>query len=395
MKFIVCFSFLCLFFSSSIFCNDNAVYKLLENMSAKEKAAQVLMLSISGNKKFTDSMGKYYDTHIPGAFILFKFNFASTPEETAGYLLSVNTAFKKIADNKNFIPPMFAVDCEGGGVYRLKGLASHLPSPKEIAETYSLNEAENLYTYTAEQIKLLGIHLNLAPVVEVKKKDSGNFFGSRLYSDDKKIVEEYSNAFVLGMNKTGLLPVIKHFPGNADIDPHKSKAVINTGEENFYTEYIQPFKNVLKQNQCAVLISHVNVPFIEDVPFCFSEKGIQKILRSELDFKGLIITDDLAMAALKTNGKTTSDNAITALSAGCDMIMCSENKLHELIDVISKKIISDKMFSDKIDKAVYNILKAKITAGILDENCYAVKQEAFNSEKFNTAKQNAVKILKK
>lgn len=395
MKFMICFSFICLFFHLNIFCEDNAVYQFVENMSAKEKAAQVLMLSISGNKKFTNSMYEYYGAHIPGAFILFKFNFAAAPEDTAGYLLSVNTAFKKIADNKNFIPPMFAVDCEGGGVYRIKELASYLPSPREIAEKYSLDEAKSLYTYTAEQIKLLGLHLNLAPIVEIKKKDSENFLGSRLYSANKKVVEEYSSAFISGMNKAGVLSVVKHFPGNAGVDPHKSKAVINTDEENFYNEYLEPFKNVLKQNQCAVLISHVSIPFIEDVPFCFSEKGIQEILRKELGFNGLILTDDLAMAALKTNGKTTCDNAIAALSAGCDMIMCSENKLHELVNVISKKIISDKIFSEKIDKAVYNILKTKIAVGILDENCYPVEKETFSSEKFNTAKQNAVKILKK
>lgn len=395
MKFMLCFTFIYLLLMVNIFCEDNTVYKVVENMSAKEKAAQVLMLSISGNKQFTDSMHEYYRPYIPGAFILFKFNFASTPKDTADYLLSVNRAFKKNADNKNFIPPMFAVDCEGGKVYRIKNLASYLPPPKVIAEKYSLDEAESLYTYTAEQIKLLGLHINLAPVVEVKKKDSDSFFGSRLYSDNQKIVEEYSNAFIAGMNRAGIIPVVKHFPGNSDTDPHKSKAVIHTDKEIFSKIYLEPFKNVLKQNQCAVLISHVTVPFIEDVPFCFSEKGIQEILRGELDFKGLILTDDLAMAALKTNGKTTCDNAISALSAGCEMIMCSENKLHELVDVISKKIIGDKIFSEKIDKAVYNILKAKIAAGILDEHCYAIQKEVFNSEKFNAAKQNAEKILKK
>ncbi|AGT44575.1 glycoside hydrolase family 3 N-terminal domain-containing protein [Treponema pedis] len=387
--------FLFFIFCINLYSENDKIYEFIAEMNAEEKAAQVLMLSIDGNKEFTKGMYKYFGNTVPGAFILFKFNLADTSEKTSLYIKSVKDSFKKIAKDKNYIQPIFAIDCEGGGVYRIKHFASHLPSAKEMAEKYSLSEAKELYKFTGEQIKLLGLHINLAPVVEVKNPENINFFGNRLYSDDKAVVHNYSSVCIEGMKEAGVISAVKHFPGNAETDPHKERSVIKADKQTFYDKYIEPFKTVLEKNKCAVLISHVTVPAVEDVPFCFSEKGIQNILREELNFKGLIITDDLAMAALKGGNKSSEANAISALQAGCDMIMCSENKLNELISVISDKIKTDKVFAQKIDKAVFNILTAKIEAGILDKNCKVIEEYLFDLKKFNTAKKEAEKILKK
>lgn len=375
---------------------DKKIYSQINIMTPKEKACQVLMLSIDGNKEFTSSMYKYFGENIPGAFILFRFNLAHTPAETYNYTRSIKNSFEKIAGKRNYIPPILAIDCEGGAVYRIKKIASYLPSPKDISEKYSIDEAKLIYKYTSEQIALLGIDLNLAPIVEIKKKDVSSFFGNRLYSEDEQIVKDYSSAFIDSMLNSKVFPAIKHFPGNANDDPHEGETIINVDIHNFYTEYVEPFSTVLKNcnNNCAVLISHVKVPVIEDVPFCFSEKGITEVLRAGLNFNGLILTDDLAMSALKTNGATTSDNAIKALYAGCDMIMCSEKKLKSLVFEISKKILNDKNFEKKINQAVFHILKTKISIGVLDSECKAIKNKPFNLAEFNKSKTNAEKILK-
>ncbi len=394
MKFKFILILLFLNFTINLYSNDKSVYNFIAEMTPEEKAAQVLMVSIDGNKEFTNDMYTYFGNIVPGAFILFKFNISDTPEKTALYIQSVKDAFRKSTETEKYIQPLFAIDCEGGGVYRIKHFASYLPSAKTISEKYSFDEAEKLYMFTAEQIKLLGIHLNLAPVVEIEQNGNDVFFGNRLYSENKDVVIGYSNACISGMLAAGIISVVKHFPGNAETDPHKGEAVIKADKKTFYDKYIEPFEAVLKKNDCAILLSHARVPVIEDTPFCFSEKGIRNILRGKLHFKGLIITDDLAMAALKTGNRSTCDNAISALSAGCDMVMCSENKLRELVFVISNKIKRDTIFSKKIDEAVFNILKIKMAAGILDENCKVIENYIFDLHTFNTAKKKAEKILK-
>ena len=171
------------------------------------------------------------------------------------------------------------------------------------------------------------------------------------------------------------------------------QSIINVNEDIFYKDFIAPFCRILCGTDGVVLISHAEVSFIDKKPFCFSKKGIEKILRNELNFKGLIITDDMAMKALKTDGHSTADNVLLALEAGCDMVMCSEAKFKELVEAISKKMKNESDFLKRIDDAVFTILKTKIKMGIIDEACKPIEKYKFNKEKFYKAKKAAESIL--
>ncbi|UTC65868.1 MULTISPECIES: glycoside hydrolase family 3 N-terminal domain-containing protein [unclassified Treponema] len=374
--------------------DDKNIKTHISKMSIEEKAAQVLMMSIEGKKTFPVYLNSYFSPYSPGAFILFGFNFSDTPQESAAYIKSVKQSIQKLSKTKVFIPPFFASDFEGGWVYRIKNIASPLPSPKEIAETFNEEDALSLYEQTAKQISLLGIHLNLAPIVEKIQEKNESFFDNRIFSSDEDVLVKYSQIFISGMEKGGVISTVKHFPGTAS-DPHLSKSIIDDSEDIFYKEFIRPFKRVIYDTDGVVLISHAEVSFIEKVPFCFSKIGIEKFLRNELKFKGMILTDDMAMKALKTDGRSTADNVISALSAGCDMVMCSEPKFKELVNVISNKIKQDADFANRIDDAVYNILKIKIKMGIIDELCMPIEKNKFDKEKFYKAKKAAEDILKK
>ena len=372
---------------------DKKINEFISKMSLEDKAAQVLFVGIDGKKEFPAYMYKYYNGLLPGAVILFKYNIADTAIETAHYIESVKKAFKKIRTDKIYIPALFSTDCEGGSVYRLHYFGSKLPSPAMVATKFSFDEAKTLYSLTAEQINLLGIHLNLAPVVEIETNEIKNFFDERLFSNSLDAVNFYSNAFIIGMKEYNVFSVLKHFPGTGSSDPHFTVSVIDTEENNFENHYILPFKKLLEKNDCAVLISHSKVPFIDDMPFCFSKKGIQNILRNKLNFKGLVITDDISMGALKTDGSSTEDNAILALSAGCDMIMCSENCFSQLVQAISKKAFLDIQFKKRLDEAVFTIMKTKIKMKLLDKDFNSCEKYIFNLKKFNDAKKKANTIV--
>ena len=378
--------FYCFFVYSAIFSDDESIKAYISEMSIEDKASQVLMMSIEGRKTFPPYLSSYFGSYTPGAFILFGYNFSDTPEACASYIKSVKQSIQSLSKSKTFVPPFFASDFEGGRVYRIRKIGSPLPSPREIAETLTEEDALALYTHTAEQIYLLGIHLNLAPIVEKERSKDVSFLDDRIFSNDEDILVKYSNTFISGMKKGGVLSTVKHFPGNAETDPHLSKSIIDVNEDIFYKDFIAPFRRILYGTDEAVLISHAEVPFIDKKPFCFSKKGIENILRNELNFKGLIITDDMAMKALKTDRRSTADNVLLALEAGCDMVMCSEPKFKELVEAISKKMKTESDFLKRIDDAVFNILKIKIKMGIIDESLKPIEKYKFNKEKFYKAK---------
>ena len=395
MKRFISAFFYCFFIYTALFGDDESIKAYISEMSIEDKASQVLMMSIEGKKAFPSYLSSYFDSYTPGAFILFGYNFSDTPEACAFYIKSVKQSIQNLSKSKTFVPPFFASDFEGGRVYRIRKIGSPLPSPREVAETLTEEEAVALYTHTAEQIHLLGIHLNLAPIVEKERSKDAGFLDDRIFSDDEDILVKYAGAFISGMKKGGVLSTVKHFPGNAEADPHLSKSIIDVDKDVFYKDFIAPFRRILYDSDEAVLISHAEVSFIDKTPFCFSKKGIEKILRNELNFKGLIITDDMAMKALKTDGRSTADNVLLALEAGCDMVMCSEPKFKELVEAISKKMKNESDFLKRIDDAVFNILKIKIKMGIIDESLKPIEKYKFNKEKFYKAKKAAQDILKK
>ena len=282
-RFIPAF-FYCFFIYTALFSDNESIKAYISEMSIEDKAAQVLMMSIEGKKTFPPYLSAYFDSYTPGAFILFGYNFSNTPETCASYIKSVKQSIQNLSKSQTFVPPFFASDFEGGRVYRIRKIGSPLPSPREVAETLTEEEALALYTHTAEQIHLLGIHLNLAPIVEKESSKDAGFLDDRIFSDDEDVLVKYADAFISGMKKGGLLSTVKHFPGNAETDPHFSKSIIDVDENIFYKDFISPFRRVLYGTDEVVLISHAEVSFIDKKPFCFSKKGIEKFLRTELKF---------------------------------------------------------------------------------------------------------------
>ena len=140
----------------------------------------------------------------------------------------------------------------------------------------------------------------------------------------------------------------------------------------------------------AMLLSHVEFSIVEDKPFCLSKTGIKDIVRKKLKFSSLILTDDIAMEALKMRA-SSADNAVLALEAGVDMIMCSERNVVKIIDTIVNKAKKDKVFLKRLDEACYNVLKAK--KAIFDSNLDNSK--VFNKELFYSFKKQGDDIVER
>lgn len=340
---------------------------VVAQLSLEEKAAQVLMVNIAGSKTADANSIASLKGTVPGAVLLFGYNIAETPQAVAAFLQSAVHGFQEAAlrSGHTFIPPLFALDNEGGAVYRTRRITVPVPAAEEIGKRFSIAETEELYRLLGQQMKELGLHLNLAPVAEAGTEEVAAALGTRAYSSEPEQAGQYAAAAVRGMQKAGILAVVKHFPGNSAADLHKGAAELTVDYETFVTRYCAPFRPAITDGAAAVLISHITVPVIEAAPFCFSAKGIA-LLRNDLGFHGLIITDDIAMQALRKNGASPEENAVRAIAAGCDMVMCSLSKIYPLITAIAEKARADTSFAQRLDEAVLRVLAAKQKAGMID-----------------------------
>ena len=364
----------------------------LSKMTIEEKAYQVMMLNVPSGGQVAEYIKKEFSHGVPGAILLFKQNLASTPEDTKKYTSLVLDSIKTTSteNSTTFIPPLIAVDNEGGRVFRTSLLTTILPSARDMASKMTTKEVEQASYFLAMQMKLLGINFNLAPILEIGTEENEEVLGNRTFSYSPDIVVDLSNAFIRGMNRAGVLCSMKHFPGNGNIDPHGKASSIACSEEEFDEKYLLPFKKVIekKHSAIAVLLSHVEFSIIDDKPFCLSKIGINDVLRDKLNFSSIVLTDDIAMKALKMRG-SSADNAVSALEAGADMVMCSERHVEKIIFSIVERAKKDKGFLKRLDDACYNVLKIKNIISNVDAS------KVFNREQFYDFKKQGDAVVEK
>ena len=303
---------------------------------------------------------------VPGGILLFSYNISKDPLETYEFIKSIHDFYIQ----NNLVPPFVAVDQEGGDVNRLRGLTRPLPSQKKIAGTLSLDEASKLYSAQARQMKNLGIHLNLAPVVEVENEANSEFLGTRTFGNLEKVLS-YGKTEISSYEENQIATSLKHFPGNSSTDPHSGLPEILVSKSELENDYILPFKSLLPFSS-AVLMSHARIKISDDgsytegkIPSCLSDFWVSQVVRNQLGFSGLVISDDIFMGALADNGFPPETAVQKAVEAGVDSIMISEKRFGVDASLLYKRSLEDENFARKIDSAVKNVIKFKIKCGIL------------------------------
>lgn len=333
------------------------------SLSAEQKASQVLMTGIDGKVSFPDYLRSHYRGCVPGAIVLFKYNIADTPERVHRFLSESSTALMQLGSP---VPVLFAIDHEGGEVYRTGPVTTRLPSARDVASSFPPHVAGSLYYHAAHQLKLLGIRMNLFPVLEVQSTASETFMASRLFSTDPEVASRYAEQVVHAHRKSSTIAVIKHFPGIGSSDPHHSVPVVPGSADEIQRSVEKTFRALFKREVDAVLVSHAIVPALEqDVPFCLSRKGVQALLREQFHFDGLVLTDDISMDAIKNQGYSSSQAALMALEAGCDMIMTSDTDIRTIAGAILQWAQTENVNMCRLDEAVTRILSLKIKTGLV------------------------------
>lgn len=351
-----------------------AISEYVSSLSDEVKISQLFLVNIEGNTKYcaVEKTGSLYGRSgegnplVPGGVLLFSYNISKDPLETYEFIKSIRDFYLA---NEN-LPPFVAVDQEGGDVNRLRGLTSVLWAQKKVADSFSLEGAAQLYAAQARQMRNLGFHMNLAPVVEVLTEKNQDFLDTRSFGSLENVLS-YGKIAVKSYEENGIAVVLKHFPGNSGVDPHIGLPKI-TFSDSEWDSYIKPFEEFLPEAS-AVLMSHAIMKpesdeHIEEfeMPACFSHHWVTEVARWWCKFSGLVISDDIFMGALAKNGYPPETAAFEAISAGVDVIMLSEKRFGSVAGIILKKAKEDAVFAKEVNRAAENVIRFKIKAGILE-----------------------------
>ncbi|MCR5290732.1 MAG: glycoside hydrolase family 3 protein [Treponema sp.] len=348
---------------------NQAIDQWLDSVPLEERIAQVFLVNIVGNSSFVpveyvgDMIGKPHTGKplIPGGCILFSYNIADTPSAIMDFTDSIHM----YCVDHDVIPPFISTDQEGGVVNRLRGINGPLPSNKRVAERLAESDAYFLYMLQARQMKALGFHLNLAPVAESISDINKDFLGDRSFGDSDTTMR-YTVAAVKAYELIGIGSVLKHFPGNTNMDPHTGLPEIMWSPKQIQDIVIKPFSYFVSQSPSGILMSHARTSaYDSDTPACLSSYWVQEILRQKMGYTGIIFSDDIFMDALQKNGFTPEKAVMLAVSAGVDCIMLSEKRFASVAKIVLDTYTKDQEFATHIDESIRRIISWKIDKGIL------------------------------
>lgn len=219
-------------------------------------------------------------------------------------------------------PPLLSIDQEGGLVARLSAPFTEFPEPRQLAEDVRREEKLQEYSLVcARELCDLGINMNLAPVVDICPVGKGLFMERRCLGADAATVGRLGALVIAAMQGAGLAACAKHFPGLglATLDPHLELPVVDLSEELMREARI-PFVRAQEAGVAAIMTSHAVYPRIDDLPGTLSRKVVHALLREEMAYQGLIITDDLEMGAIE-KFLPFSQAALQAFVAGADLLL--------------------------------------------------------------------------
>ena len=325
-------------------------------LSLEDKVGQVLMVGFPG-KDPEGAKEAVCDLKV-GGIIYFARN-TGTVSETA----ALSSALQDMAEAAGNLPLLISVDQEGGPVVRLdKGLPL-MPGAMALGATGDAELAYKTARAVGTQMRAAGINMDLAPVLDVNDNPDNPVIGVRSFGSDPALVETLGAASVQGFLSSGIAPVGKHFPGhgNTSVDSHLDLPVLPHPLERLAQVELRPFRAAIMKGLPAIMTAHIVFKAVDpDLPATLSAPVLQRLLRRDLGFQGLIMTDCMEMNAI-SNYFGTARGAVMALKAGADMVLISHTRelQREAYRLIVEAVRSGEIPLSRLDEAVWRVLTLK------------------------------------
>lgn len=336
---------------------DVAIDSIVDTMSTRQKVAQLLFMSISPKQ---DSL------------VMERQDSIISSEQLGGIILMdgiLTDAVERLNHVQSLVslPLTVSVDGEFGLGMRIKEFRK-FPRQAYLAQLPNRKYVYQMGQAVAKEMKSMKININFAPCIDVNVNPDNIVVGTRSFGPDKRIVASYGSAYAMGMQDGGIIACAKHFPGHGDtsVDSHKGMPVLTFDRARIDDLELFPFRRLIKDGVDMVMIGHLCVTAIDTLPASVSPKVIQGVLRDELGFKGLVVTDALNMrGVLDMYDSSSSLATLAAYKAGVDILLMPDDIVGS-IDAIVSYIGDDKEKIEDLDSRVRRLLAVKAKAGMLD-----------------------------
>jgi beta-N-acetylhexosaminidase len=348
-------------------------------LSLEEKVGQVLMVHFHGREANEEAKRLIQETYIGGIIYYTWANELNDPQQVQ----NLSAGLQKLTHHTpHAIPLLIAVDQEGGRVNRLKQGFTIFPGNYALGQTGKWEWGTESARAIGEELKAVGISLNLAPVMDVNTNPNNRAIGIRAFGSDPAKVALWGKYVLQGYKQAGVIAALKHFPGHGDVktDSHEALPIVDKKLDALKQVELLPFR-VLASQADAILTAHLLVPAL-DTQNCvtFSEKIVNDLLRKDFNFQGIIITDSLAMEGALSQCSSIEEAALKSLQAGHDLILLGGKQLlasqngfeisahdvrrvhHFLINAVKEGRLSEK----RLDDAVARLIALKQNYGLFD-----------------------------
>lgn len=336
----------------------------VDTMTTEEKIGQLFMMDFrtdsSGNNitTLTSSVAAQIEEYHLGGVILFSENI-DTEDQTSQLIADMQS----VAD----IPLLIGVDEEGGVVTRLGNSSIDYEVTPAAGEIASNEEAASTATTIGEALKELGFNVDFAPVADVNTNPANTVIGTRAYSDDAEIAAERVAAFVEALQDTGIAGAAKHFPGHGDTttDSHYGTASVDHDLERLETVEFLPFESAIDAGVDMILMGHIIASNVtgDDIPASLNPVMVD-ILREDLGFDGVIITDAMNMGAI-VDYYGVGESAVMAIEAGVDIVLMPSS-LSTAYTAVEEAVANGRITEENLNDSVMRVLYLKYELGIME-----------------------------
>jgi beta-N-acetylhexosaminidase len=322
--------------------------------STRDKLAQLLMVGV---KDAADAKAVVTNHHVGGIFI----------GSWTDLSMLTNGALTELAGSAGPLRLAVSVDEEGGRVSRLKSLIGPAPSPRELAQTQTVQQVHDLAQNRGQEMKKLGITIDFAPVVDVTDAPDDTVIGTRSFGSDPNVVTAYAGAYAQGLRDAGVLPVLKHFPGHGHGSGDSHKGGVTTPPlSELQTDDLVPYRTLVKATPIGVMVGHLQVPGLtpDDLPASLSRDAVQ-LLRTGTGyaappFDGPIFSDDLSSMAAISDRFGVAEAVLRTLQAGIDVALwVTTDQVPAVLDRLDKALAAGELKMPDVDASLVRVAAMK------------------------------------
>jgi beta-N-acetylhexosaminidase len=344
------------------------VERYMATMSTREKLGQLVMFGFSGTTDVQNPFRDVWNSYEVGNAILYGPNIKSTNND-GGFAQTKKLTAKIAGTGNNDIPPLIGIDVEGGSVVRFRWKPQPV-SARSLGRRRDADYAMEQFQTIGAMLVSVGINMDLAPVLDVSENPMDTFLETRIISEDAGITAAIGSAIIDGLHAGGCLSCAKHFPGHGGTneDSHAVTPTVNKTLEALQSYDLIPFQSAIESGVDAVMVAHVFYPALDTTDIATMSKPIiTDLLRGEMGFEGLVLSDDFRMEGL-TNRYDVGDAAVRFLLAGGDIIICGavSDKQQAIVEALNLAAADGLLTQARIDESVKRVLLKKLALSSWD-----------------------------